>query len=190
MSPLRLNVGCGHEVLPGFVNVDLRTVPGLDLRGDVLRLPFADASAAEIRAGSLLEHFADPCDVLDELHRVLAPEGRLVVRVPALGTNAAHLDPTHRFLADLAQWRAILLGYFGRVRVGSVGVKYRSSPLLVAIQRALIAGLRFHDLGQCWILTATVKRPRPVRAFRPWWIEASPARSRALRGHREIGVSL
>lgn len=171
LNRLRLNVGCGHEVLPGFVNLDVRAVPGLGLRADVLRLPFADATADEIRAGSLLEHFADPCVVLDELHRVLKPDGRLVVRVPALGTNAAHLDPTHCFLADLTQWRTILLGYFDRVAIGSVGVKYRSHPLLVAIQRALIAAFRFHDLGQCWILTATRKRACPTRVFRPWWVE-------------------
>jgi SAM-dependent methyltransferase len=174
VTPLRLNVGCGHEVLRGFVNLDVRPVPGLAVRADVLRLPFPDGSAREVRAGSLLEHFADPCLVLDELHRVLDPDGRLVVRVPALGTNAAHLDPTHRFLADLHQWRSILLGYFERVRVGSVGVKYRSSPLLVAVQRALIAGLRFHDLGQCWVLTASRKRPEPIR-FRPWWAETRAA---------------
>lgn len=174
VAPLRLNVGCGHEVLAGFVNLDVRPVPGLALRADALRLPFADGSAAEVRAGSLLEHFADPCDVLDELHRVVSPGGRLVVRVPALGTNAAHLDPTHRFLADLVQWRAILLGYFARVRVGSVGVKYRSSPVLVAVQRALIATLGFHDLGQCWVLTGAAKHARPERAFRPWWREADP----------------
>ena len=109
--------------------------------------------------------------MLEELHRVLQPDGRLIVRVPALGTNAAHLDPTHRFLADLHQWRSILLGYFGRVRIGSVGVKFRSNPLLVAIQRALIVALRFHDLGQCWVFTATRKRPFPTQVFRPWWIE-------------------
>ncbi len=170
--PFRINVGCGHEVLPGFVNLDVRPVPGLELRADALRLPFADDSVFEARAGSLLEHFADPCEVLDELHRVLAPGGQLIVRVPALGTNAAHLDPTHRFLADLCQWRSILLGYFERVRIGSTGVKFRSNPLLVAIQRALILSLRFHDLGQCWVFTASRKRPAPTRTFRPWWIEA------------------
>jgi SAM-dependent methyltransferase len=172
-APLRLNVGCGHEVLPGFVNLDVRAVPGLGLRADVLRLPFADSVASVVHAGSLLEHFADPCVVLDELHRVLRPDGRLIVRVPALGTNAAHLDPTHRFLADLTQWRAILLGYFGRVRVGSVGVKYRSNPLLVGLQRLAIAAFGFHDLGQCWVLAGMAKRPEPERVFRPWWSESA-----------------
>ncbi len=185
MTPLRLNVGCGHEVLPNFVNLDVRPVPGLALRADVLRLPFADASAHLIHAGSLLEHFDNPCLVLDELHRVLHPEGRLIVRVPALGTNSAHLDPTHRFLADLTQWRSILLGYCERVRIGSVGVKYRSNPLLVALQRLLILSLGFHDLGQCWILTGARKRPEPHSAFRPWWSESSALRGCVRRSQAE-----
>ena len=169
--PLRLNVGSGHEVLPGFINLDVRPVPGLQARADALRLPFAAGSAAEVRAGSLLEHFEDPGRPLAELHRVLADDGRLVVRVPALGTNAAHLDPTHRYLADLFQWKRLVGAFFERVRLGSTGVRYRSSPLLVGLQRLLIAGLGFHDLGQCWVLTADHKRRRPEPLDPPWWKE-------------------
>ena len=75
---LRINLGCGDEPFVGFVNIDLRWVPGMDLRADVLRLPMPDASVIDARAYSLLEHFSDPCGPLDELHRVLRPEGRLV----------------------------------------------------------------------------------------------------------------
>jgi SAM-dependent methyltransferase len=170
-TSLRINVGCGVEAIAGFVNIDIRGVKSVDLRADVLRLPLAKDSVFDARAYSLLEHFADPRGPLDELHRVLRPEGRLIVRVPALGTNAAHLDPTHRYLADLVHWRQLLLGYFRQVRIGSVGVKYRASPVLVALQRLLIGGLRFHDLGQCWVLTATRKRAQPERYVRLWWDE-------------------
>jgi SAM-dependent methyltransferase len=179
--PLRINVGCGHELVPGFVNLDVRRVEGLDLQADALRLPWADDSVDEARAGSLLEHFDDPGRVLDELFRVVAPSGRLIVRVPALGTNAAHLDPTHRYLADLSHWRHLLLGYFGRVRLGSQGVRYRSNLLLVGLQQVLIRGLGFHDLGQCWVLTATRKRPISRHANSPWWTEAPIARPQPAR---------
>jgi hypothetical protein len=178
---LRINVGCGHEVIPTFLNLDVRRVPGISLRADAFRLPFAEASVIEARAGSLLEHFADPCRVLDELHRVLVPASKLVVRVPALGTSAAHLDPTHLYLADLEHWRQLLLGYFDRVKLGSLGVKYRSNRLLVALQRLAIWLFGFHDLGQCWVLTATGKRPRPRRAPLPWWAEAQEPRPIARR---------
>jgi hypothetical protein len=179
--PLRINVGCGHELLEGFVNLDVRRVAGFDVQADALRLPLADASVDEARAGSLLEHFDVPGTILDELHRVLDSKGKLVVRVPALGTNAAHLDPTHRYLADLAHWRRLILGYFVRVRLGSQGVRYRSNPLLVGVQRLLIHGLGFHDLGQCWVLTATGKRPTPERTERPWWVDATSRRPQPAR---------
>jgi hypothetical protein len=178
---LRINIGCGVETMAGFVNVDIRAVPGIDLRADALHLPWADESVSDAHACSLLEHFADPCGPLEELHRVLVPEGRLTVRVPALGTNAAHLDPTHRYLADLAHWRQLVLGYFRRVRIGSVGVKYRANPAFVAVQRILIHGLGLHELGQCWVLTATWKRPRPERVLRPWWAEVTPRRPQPAR---------
>jgi SAM-dependent methyltransferase len=178
---LRINVGCGVETIRGFVNLDIRPIPAIEVRGDVLRLPWADESVAEARACSLLEHFADPSGPLDELHRVLRPDGRLVVRVPALGTNAAHLDPTHRYLADLVHWRQLLLSYFERVGVSSVGVKYRANRGLVALQRLMISVLGFHELGQCWVLTATRKRARREPVFRPWWAEPAPERLQPAR---------
>lgn len=174
-----INVGCGHEIVPGYWNIDVRSVDGIDFAADVNRLPLASGSVRAARAGSLLEHFDDPCAPLAELHRVLADDGRLIIRVPALGTNAAHLDPTHRFLADLVQWREILSGYFDRVQVDSIGVRYRGSPLLVAIQRVLITTLGFHDLGQCWVFTASGKRQKPERRFKPWWNDSSLMQNRS-----------
>ena len=72
---MRLNLGSGNEPLPGWTNVDARDVPGIDVVADVTDLPFEDASADEVLASSLLEHFKDPYEVLDEIWRVLAPRG-------------------------------------------------------------------------------------------------------------------
>src|SRR5207244_3592830 len=83
-------------------------------------------------------HLRTPYDVLDEIHRTLAPAGRCTVRVPCLGTHAAHADPTHVFLADLKTWRQILAGYFEAVKVASEGVKNRDHKLLVAVNHVLV----------------------------------------------------
>jgi ubiquinone/menaquinone biosynthesis C-methylase UbiE len=47
------------------------------IAGDAERLPFADRSFDLIVANDSLEHFRDPAAALDELERVLKPDGRL-----------------------------------------------------------------------------------------------------------------
>ena len=170
-SRLRLNLGSGNLPLEGYVNVDTRERPGVDMIADATALPVPDGAAVEVQASSLLEHFRDPYAVLDEAHRVLAPDGVLVVRVPSPWSQAGMLDPTHVFLADLKQWRQILGGYFERVRVRAEGVRYRDSKLLVALQYAAIHGLRLREYAQVWVLTASGRRAAPTRAYIPWWLE-------------------
>lgn len=74
-----LNVGCGDDVRPGAVNVDLRPVG--QVVADAACLPFRDR-AGDVLAFDILEHF--PHDrigaVLDEWHRVC--DDTLTVRVP------------------------------------------------------------------------------------------------------------
>jgi SAM-dependent methyltransferase len=168
---LRLNLGAGSRPLEGYVNVDVRERAGIDVVADVAALPFADASASEVQASSLLEHFRDPYSVLDEMHRVLVPDGVLVVRVPSPWSQAGLLDPTHVFLADLKLWRLILGGYFERVRVRCEGVRYRDSKLLVALQHVAVRVLRMPEYAQVWELTCSGRRSVPTRAYIPWWLE-------------------
>ena len=169
----KLSLGSGADRQPGYVHVDRRHLPGcVDIRADALRLPFADGSFEEILAESVFEHLADPRPAIAEAARVMRPSGKLVVRVPALGTCAAHLDPTHRYLADLKHWADLLSERFESVRLGSVGVRWRASRSLVALQRICIALLGWHDLGQCWVLTASRPRSRFEPVIPPrWWLD-------------------
>src|SRR5262249_3831796 len=163
------NLGSGNEPLSGHVNVDRRRVPGVNVVADVVALPFADGTAESVRASSLLEHFQDPYAVLDEVHRALRPEGRFVMRVPALWWWTAPLDPSHVFLADLKLWREILSGYFARVRADPEGVRYRDSRLLAGLCLVATRGLRLLEFADVWRFTCEDKRPRPARAYLPWW---------------------
>jgi hypothetical protein len=82
--PLRLNLGCGHIALDGFVNVDGRALPGVDVVAEVGSLPVVPGEVAEIRSSHLLEHF--PAPKLAKLLRywtgLLEPGGRFVAVVP------------------------------------------------------------------------------------------------------------
>jgi SAM-dependent methyltransferase len=168
---LRLNLGSGNEPLPDHVNVDRRRVPGADVVADVALLPFATGTAHEVRASSLLEHFADPYEVLDEVHRTMRPEGRFVMRVPALWSWAAHLDRSHVFLADLKLWRQILSGYFDRVRADPEGTRYRDSRVLAGLCLVATRGLRLLEFADAWRFTCQGKRVHAVRVYVPWWLE-------------------
>ncbi|MFL9915762.1 methyltransferase domain-containing protein [Paraburkholderia fungorum] len=57
------------------------------VEGDVLDLPFLDASFDRVRADRLLLHVDDPVKGLSEMVRVLKPGGRIVVCEPASSTS-------------------------------------------------------------------------------------------------------
>lgn len=176
-----LNIGSGYEPKTGWINADVSEAGGLvDLKADIRRLPFANAVFSQVLAESIVEHLDDPRVGLAELARVLEKEGQVEVRVPALGSHAAHLDPTHRYLADLKHWQELMFETFEQVKISSVGVRWRQSLSLVLTQRILIKVLGWHDLAQCWILRAS--RPRTVRLnlIAPrWWLDQGTNSARA-----------
>src|SRR5580704_16189774 len=61
----------------------LKNPPGL-VRGDALKLPFADGSFDRVMSICAIEHFDDGDRALDEMARVLAPGGELVMSADAL----------------------------------------------------------------------------------------------------------
>ena len=65
---LRVNLGAGHIPLDGFVNVDVRELPGIDVVANVDDLPFEPGSVTEIFSAHTLEHFPH-----EELRRRLLP---------------------------------------------------------------------------------------------------------------------
>lgn len=83
--PLRLHVGCGPHILAGWVNIDLKELPGVDLVADVTTgLPFANVEA--VYAEHFLEHLTvvEALAFLRETHRVLASDGWLRLSTPNL----------------------------------------------------------------------------------------------------------
>ncbi|MCP5520816.1 MAG: methyltransferase domain-containing protein [Verrucomicrobiales bacterium] len=95
---LKLNLGCGERLLPGYVNCDI--LPGVkaDQHFDLNRppYPFADAVASEVLMDNVLEHLDDVLAVMGEIHRVLRPGGRAQILVPYGKSDWALQDPTHK----------------------------------------------------------------------------------------------
>ncbi|HEX6961347.1 MAG TPA: methyltransferase domain-containing protein [Lacipirellula sp.] len=98
---LRLNLGCGDKILPGYVNVDVapsRAGKKPDVLCDLRRLePFETDSVDEILSVHVIEHFWrwEVADILREWLRVLKPGGVMILECPNLATACAELlkDP-------------------------------------------------------------------------------------------------
>ncbi len=94
-----LDVGCGIKpYLPYFepyaaeyVGVDLEN-PAADLEGSVEALPVEDASYDLVLCTQVLEHVTDPDIAVRELHRVVAPGGRVLASTH--GVQVYHPSPT------------------------------------------------------------------------------------------------
>ena len=97
---MRLNVGCGRNILPGWINLDSCPLPGVDVVADLERcvetpLPFADDSVDEFFLQHVLEHVKRPLPLMQELHRIAKSGAVAVVRTPYGSSDDAWEDPTH-----------------------------------------------------------------------------------------------
>jgi predicted SAM-dependent methyltransferase len=81
---MKLNLGARTTKIPGFKNVDIKKMPGVDIVADLSMLPVKDNSVEEIYASHCLEHFSHTMtlDVLKEWHRVLKVGGKISIAVP------------------------------------------------------------------------------------------------------------
>ena len=87
---MKLNLGCGDKILPGYINVDVaasRAGKRPDVLCDLHALtPFEDNSAEEILSVHVVEHFWrwEVVGVLKEWIRVLKPGGLMILECPNL----------------------------------------------------------------------------------------------------------
>jgi SAM-dependent methyltransferase len=98
-----LEIGGGSGVFkafaPGTVTTDVLPGPWLDLVADAQRLPFADASFANLVMFDVLHHIESPSHFFTEAARILRPGGRLVMVEPAITPVSW---PFYRFIHDEA----------------------------------------------------------------------------------------
>ena len=97
---MKLNLGAGHKLYPGFLNVDHdpKTRPDFLVDLEAGAWPFPDNSVTEVRAHHVLEHLGDPgfFTFLQELYRVCEDGAIISIRVPHHRHDTFLNDPTHR----------------------------------------------------------------------------------------------
>lgn len=78
-----LNIGSGNQPrAPGILNVDMIDYDNVDIVCDIHRLPFKDGSIDAVMSVAVLEHVQEPARVIQEVHRVLKPGGRVFTVIP------------------------------------------------------------------------------------------------------------
>ncbi|MET0251902.1 MAG: methyltransferase domain-containing protein [Novosphingobium sp.] len=89
----RLNIGCGGNRLPGWLNVDRFPPFGVTFMDATTRLPFDDGTFAAVLCEHMIEHVpkSDAIHLLGELARILAPGGAVRIVTPDLGWLASRV---------------------------------------------------------------------------------------------------
>jgi SAM-dependent methyltransferase len=136
----KLNLGCGTDIRPGWVNLDIAALNGVDVVHDVNKTPypFPDDTFDEIVAQDILEHVSDLGAVMMELHRILKPGGHVKIQVPHFSSRNNYADPTHKnrfsavtfefFIADAFEGRS----YYFRKHFSAIDdcrITFRKHPV-------------------------------------------------------------
>jgi SAM-dependent methyltransferase len=161
-----------RSLFPGrdYLGVDMRPGPGVDLVADVEALPQPDASVGTVLALNTFEHVPHFWRGFDEIHRVLRPDGALVVSCPFHFHIHAYPSDYWRFTPEalevlLEKYPSRVLGWHGPPRrpVGVWAVAFREArPPVTAEQferyRRLVAAYAREPLDWRRRLRYTVGR--------------------------------
>ena len=177
-----LDVGCGdkpylpyfHGVANEYVGLDVHPGPHTDVVGAAESLPFEDNSFDVVISTQMLEHVPDPPRVVREAHRVLRPDGVLLLSTH--GTTIYHPYPTDfwrwtqeglvKLLGDNGEWSYVHLegaggtmACFGYLVGFYVGVMTRPRRLK-PVGHVLLAAIN--------TVFAALDRVVPMHFPKPW----------------------
>ena len=96
-EPFIIDLGCGKQKqIPWATGVDAYPFEGVEVVTDLEQgLPFEDNQVDQVYAVHFLEHVKNLLPLMDDIHRVLKPDGILHLMVPHSCSGNAVADPTH-----------------------------------------------------------------------------------------------
>ena len=192
-----LDVGCGEkpyfpffaERADEYIGVDLAENPHAELHGAIENLPVEDGSFDVVLCNQVLEHCDDPAQAVRELHRVVAPGGRVLASTHGVGVY--HPTPndfwrwTHagleRLFADNGDWASLTVTPGGgtaaclAMLMGMYVDLAARRARLAGAGRVLVAGL---NLGAAALdrRVSALREPGPGTLFANYHVVAEPGR--------------
>jgi len=131
---IKIDLGGGQDPQPGFLNIDKLALPTVDVVHDleVTPWPLPDGCAELVMGSHIVEHI-NPAHggflrFMDEVWRVLKPDGQFMISFPYAGSPGFWADPTHCNGCTERTW-----AYFDPLEAGGGLYKiYKPKPWRVA----------------------------------------------------------
>ncbi len=165
-----LDVGCGIKKFPGSIGIDRNTDTAADIIWDLDKFPWPIESNTfdEARLIHVIEHVGDVIATMEELHRILKPNGQIVLETPHYTDFSSWCDPTHRWHLNSFSFRYFGVdnagfGYYSRARLREITVyvkllalwRYLGFEFLVNHSRAF---RKFWEFYLCFVIRGKVLR--------------------------------
>jgi SAM-dependent methyltransferase len=131
----RVNIGCGKNLIQGWINLDVVSYPGVCFWDCRSGLPFSDAAVAAIYSEHFFEHLdleTEARPFLRECLRCLQPKGVLRLVVPDVGAYLRAYSGSWELLADMRPldriadgWRDRWLGWVYQTKMQFMNAIFR-----------------------------------------------------------------
>lgn len=94
----KIDLGCGLSKRDSeSIGVDWVKLPGVDVLADINKiLPFEENEIDEVYSRHTFEHVDDIFFVMNEVYRIIKPEGKVIIKVPHFSCPTAYSDLTHK----------------------------------------------------------------------------------------------
>lgn len=153
---IRLDIGCGATKHEGFVGMDVRKLPGVDIVQDLEKFPWKlpNESVSIMIASHVVEHINPAGGIflkfMDECWRVLKPGGEFLISCPYATSPGMFRDPTHCNFINEETWA--YLDPYDPFYNGQLYAIYQPKPWQIKPNT-----LSWHDNGNLEVVL--VKRP-------------------------------
>ena len=116
INEAKLNLACGQIKVEGYFGVDIAPCETVDAVVDLEEYPWPieSDSAEDIICSHYVEHTSDLIKFMEEVYRILKPEGKIRIIAPYYASIRAIQDPTHvrsigevTFMYFNKDWRAL-----------------------------------------------------------------------------------